>query len=438
MNNTRITIPAAKIISYAIIAAEDTYLEIKVIGLIVGKLMRGTAPRNYLSHKDIRDLQLTRLHGDHSNHPLVKAFLSLPAANSALVQGSLPPPATPTYNFRVDIRDPCDVQKKTGRPRSQAQRAAKPAVPTAEVLVGSATQPCGAGQAPAGAGSAGQPPRPPPSAPAAPPAGQADAPAASCVREDSTNDSGQPPENVGQARQQQSSGMPATMPAPATIEQIGTQTVGVIGPGDKISQIGEQELPDAAPFVRNINQRLSQAAFNPGGRWRVSPAGGPPPWPAPPPPAQPSAHEGGASGPAGGPPLWPAPALQAPPSAHDSAAGGELSGKGGPAGGPLLSPAPSSSWASPAAGGQAGQGGRAGGRAGRAVPRGPAAVLRPTFELGLARLCSTARSDSAGKRPPRRRRRPRAPAPPVGTGGRGPRTLPAGAGGSGTRTAARY
>ena len=395
------------------------------------------------------ELRLTRIEGDRRHHPLVKGFLSLPAANSALVQRRHQPPATPKYNFRVDMRDPSDVQKRAGRPQSEAQWNVKQAVPTAAVLIGSATQPlhsaqitgrlCGTGQAPDGAGSAGQPPRPPPSAPAAsPPAGQADAPAASCVHEDSTNNSGQPPENVGQARQQQSSGMPATMPASATIEQIGTQTVGVIGPGDKISQIGEQELPDAAPFVRNINQRLSQAAFNPGGRWRVSPAGGPPPWPAPPPPAQPSAHEGGASGPAGGPPLWPAPALQAPPSAHDSAAGGELSGKGGPAGGPLLSPAPSSSWASPAAGGQAGQGGRAGGRAGRAVPRGPAAVLRPTFELGLARLCSTARSDSAGKRPPRRRRRPRAPAPPVGTGGRGPRTLPAGAGGSGTRTAARY
>ena len=316
MNNTRSTIPSAKIISYAIIAAEDADLEIKVIGLIAGDQMRGTAPRKYLSHKDIRDLQLTRLQGDHSNHPLVKAFLSLPAANSALVQGSLPPPATPTYNFRVDIRDPSDVHKKTGRPRSQAQRAAKPAVPTAEVLVGSATQPCGAGQAPAGAGSAGQPPRPPPSAPAAPPAGQADAPAASCVREDSTNDSGQPPENVGQARQQQSSGMPATMPGLASIEQIGTQTVGVIGPRDNISQIGEQDLPDAAPFDRNIDQRLSQAAYNPAGSYNPAGTGGPPTWPAPPAPA-PSAHEGGAGDPAGGPPLWPAPAPAPAPSGHD-------------------------------------------------------------------------------------------------------------------------
>ena len=93
MNNTRFEFPAAKIISYAIIAAEDADLEIKVIGLIAGDQMRGTAPRGYLSHKDIRDLQLTRLQGDYNNHPLVKAFLSLPAANSALVQGSLPPPA---------------------------------------------------------------------------------------------------------------------------------------------------------------------------------------------------------------------------------------------------------------------------------------------------------------------------------------------------------
>jgi hypothetical protein len=269
MNNTRLEFPAAKIISYAIIAAEDADLKIKVIGLIAGDQMLGTAPRRYLSHKDIRDLRLTQLQGDHSHHPLVKAFRSLPAANSSLVQGSLLPPATPEYNFRVDIRDPCDVQKKTGRPRSQAQRAAKQAVPTADVLVGSGTQPCGTGQASAGAGSAGHPPLPPrqpPSAPAARAAGQADAPAASSVHEDSTNDSGQPPENVGQARQQQSSGMPATMPSkpgPATIEQIGTQTVGVIGPRDEISQIGEQELPDAAPFDRCINQRLSQAAYNP-------------------------------------------------------------------------------------------------------------------------------------------------------------------------------
>jgi hypothetical protein len=56
MNNTRIQIPAAKIISYAIIAAEDTDLEIKVIGLIAGDPMRSTAPQKYLSHKDIRDL----------------------------------------------------------------------------------------------------------------------------------------------------------------------------------------------------------------------------------------------------------------------------------------------------------------------------------------------------------------------------------------------
>ncbi len=83
MNNTRIKIPAAKIISYAIIAAEDTDLEIKVIGLIVGELMWGTAPQNYLSHEDICDLLLTRIEGDCLHHPLVKGFLSLPAANSA-------------------------------------------------------------------------------------------------------------------------------------------------------------------------------------------------------------------------------------------------------------------------------------------------------------------------------------------------------------------
>ncbi len=52
--------------------------------------------------------------------------------------------------------------------------------------------------------------------------------------------------------------MPATMPGLATIEQNGTQTVGVIGPLDEISQSGEQELPDPAPFDRNINQSLSQ------------------------------------------------------------------------------------------------------------------------------------------------------------------------------------
>ena len=104
MNNTRFQFPAAKIISYAIIAAEDADSEIKVIGLIAGDQMRGTAPLNYLSHKDIRGLRLTRIEGDRSQHPLVKAFLSWPAANSALVQGSLQPPATPEYNFRVDYK----------------------------------------------------------------------------------------------------------------------------------------------------------------------------------------------------------------------------------------------------------------------------------------------------------------------------------------------
>ena len=290
MNNRRIEFPAARIISYATTAAEDNDLEIQVIGLIVGEQMRGTAPQRYLSHKEIRDLQLTRIEGDRSHHPLVKAFLSWPAANSALALGGGPPPATPGHNFRVDLRQPCDVQKRAGRPQRQAQRAAKQAVPTADVLggtVGSGTQPlpsaqitgrlCGTGHAPAGAGSAGQPPRPPPSAPASPPAGQADAPAANCVHEDSTNDSGQQPENVEQERQQQSNAMPAPMPAPATIEQIGTQRVGVIGPGDEILQSGEQDLPDAAPFERDITQRLSQEAFNPAGRWQVGPAGGPPP-----------------------------------------------------------------------------------------------------------------------------------------------------------------
>jgi hypothetical protein len=289
MNNTRFQFAAANIISYATMAADDKDLDIKVIGLIAGELMRGSAPLKYLSHKEIRDLRLTRIEGDRSHHPLVKAFLSLPAANSALALGGGPPPATPV---RVDLRQPCDVQKRAGRPQGQAQRAAAkqsvPSLPTADVLVGSATQPlpstqnqsqitgslCGTGQATAGAGSAGQPPRPPPSAPASPPAGQADAPAANCVHEDSTNGSGQQPENV---RPLQSNGMPATMPAPATIEQIGTQTVGVLGPGDEISQIGEQELPDAAPFERSINQRLSQTAFNPNGGWQVGPAGGPPP-----------------------------------------------------------------------------------------------------------------------------------------------------------------
>jgi len=95
MNNTCIEFPVAKIISYAIIAAEDTDLEIKVIGLIAGDQMRGTAPQKYLSHKDIRDLRLTRIEGDRRHHRLVKEFLSLPATNSALIQGRQSPPTTP-------------------------------------------------------------------------------------------------------------------------------------------------------------------------------------------------------------------------------------------------------------------------------------------------------------------------------------------------------
>ncbi len=371
MNNTRFEFAAANIISYATMTADDNDLEIKVIGLIAGKLMRGTAPLKYLSHKEIRDLRLTRIEGDRSHHPLVKAFVSLPAANSALALGGGQPPATPGHNFRVDLRQPCDVQKRAGRPQRQAQRAAKQAVPTADVLggtVGSAPQPlpsaqftgrlCGTGHAPPGAGSAGQPPRPPPSAPASPPAGQADAPAANCVHEDSTNDSGQQPENVEQERQQQSNGMPAPMPAPATIEQIGTQRVGVIGPGDEILQDGEQALPDGAPFERDITQRLSQEACNPAWRWQVGPAGGPPPWPAPPAPAPPAAHDSAAGGERSG---------------QGGPAGGALPGQGGPAGGHLLSST------SPAAGGQTGQGGSRCSAAG--ASQLPAALMQQPFPI---------------------------------------------------------
>ncbi len=81
----------------------------------------------------------------------------LPAANLVLVQRRQQPPATRKYNFRVDMRDPCDVQKRAGRPQSEAQWNVKKAVPTADVLIGSATQPlysaqitgrlCGTGQA---------------------------------------------------------------------------------------------------------------------------------------------------------------------------------------------------------------------------------------------------------------------------------------------------
>ena len=74
--------------------------------------MRESAVKTYLKHDEISCLQLTRIEGDCSQHPLEKAFLSWPTASSALTQGGQPPPATPGHNLRVDLRNPSDVQAR--------------------------------------------------------------------------------------------------------------------------------------------------------------------------------------------------------------------------------------------------------------------------------------------------------------------------------------
>ena len=107
VNNARNPFQAARIISYATEKADS---EIKVTGLIAGDQMRGCAVQRYLSHVEIRNLQLTPIEGGHtdrSNDPFIRMFLSLPAANdSAFAQAGHPPPATPEHGVRVDLHAP--------------------------------------------------------------------------------------------------------------------------------------------------------------------------------------------------------------------------------------------------------------------------------------------------------------------------------------------
>ena len=138
VNNARNPFQAARIISYATEKADS---EIKVTGLIAGDQMRGCAVQRYLSHVEIRNLQLTPIEGGHtdrSNDPFIRMFLSLPAANdSAFAQAGHPPPATPEHGVRVDLRAPSIVRARAGRPPRQSPSRA----PCRAVLVGPQAQP---------------------------------------------------------------------------------------------------------------------------------------------------------------------------------------------------------------------------------------------------------------------------------------------------------
>ena len=102
MHNAHRQLPAANIISYA---TEDGDAVINVTGLVAGKQMRGSCLRRCLRHSEICNLQLTRIVGDRREHPLIQAFLSLPAAeDSACANGGQSPPAAPGHKLRVDLR----------------------------------------------------------------------------------------------------------------------------------------------------------------------------------------------------------------------------------------------------------------------------------------------------------------------------------------------
>lgn len=111
MNNARNPFQAARIISYA---TEKTDSEIKVTGLVAGDQMRGHAVQKYLSHVEIRNLQLTPIEGGHtdrSNDPFIRMFLSLPAAaDSAFAQAGHPP----EHGVRVDLRTPASSEPELG------------------------------------------------------------------------------------------------------------------------------------------------------------------------------------------------------------------------------------------------------------------------------------------------------------------------------------
>ena len=268
LNNARNPFQAARIISYA---TEKTDSEIKVTGLVAGDQMRGCAVQRYLSHVEIRNLQLTPIEGGHtdrSNDPFIRMFLSLPAA----ADSGHPPPATPEHGVRVDLRAPSIVRARAGRPPRQSPSRA----PCRAVLVGPQAQPLPSAQLGGGwgggtglpldcAGGAGLPGWPPPSAPAAP-AGQTDsqgAPGAAATGQPSyTNGSAQQP--VSLETRQQSSAV-AAVPELLTVEQTATQTV-VGGPGDEIRQIGEQDV-SIAVFPREIDQTFTQRVNPPNGQF---------------------------------------------------------------------------------------------------------------------------------------------------------------------------
>jgi hypothetical protein len=311
MNNTRQSLAPAKILSYA---TKEIDSEIEVTGLVAGDQMRGSAVQKYLSHREIRNLELTRIVGERRNDPFVQKFLSLPAADdSAFAQAG-----QPGHGVRVDLRASAAAPARVGRPPSRQP------LPSAQFGGG-----CGGGTGlppPAdGAAGAGQQPWPQPSAPAVP-AWQADSRAAATGHELEGNGPEQQP--VRQATQRQPDGMPELV----AVEQTANQTV-IVGPGDEILQSGEQHLPGhgTVPFRRRICQRISQTVSHPDGQ---------PPGPSP-----------GQGGPAGGNPPSSSPPSQAaaggqPPPASSSsppsAAGEQPPGQGGPAGGTPPSPAPPS------------------------------------------------------------------------------------------------
>ena len=233
---------SAKILSYAL--HECSASDIEVTGFFAGGQLRRNAAQAFLSHKEVRNLQLTQIVGDRSLHPLIRTFLSLPAAGasacsedacaagaSACAQGRVTQqtPTTPGFNLRVDLREPSAARASGGRPPRQLLTAT---VPTA--LVGSLV-----GSLPL------RPPTPvlpPPSAPAA----QAGSPALATGEGGHDNDSEPQPggENPIRGRQQSDSASAGL----TQVEQAPEQTVAVF-PGSEICQMGTQDIP-ATAFVR--------------------------------------------------------------------------------------------------------------------------------------------------------------------------------------------
>ena len=130
---------SAKILSYAM--HECSASDIEVTGFFAGGQLRRNAAQAFLSDKEVRNLQLTQIVGDRSLHPLIRTFLSLPAAGasacsedacaagaSACAQGRVTQqtPTTPGFNLCVDLREPSAARARGGRPPRQSLTATVP------------------------------------------------------------------------------------------------------------------------------------------------------------------------------------------------------------------------------------------------------------------------------------------------------------------------